>query len=176
MSEPFEKMLTGGHPNSLGRTIEVVDLVLAEPGRFDELFATYRSADEVVRLRTSNAMRRVEAARHDLLVPYIDCFISEIGVLDQPSAQWTLAVLFDKLRGDMTPDQTAAATAIMRRNLAHHDDWIVLNNTMETLSKWAGDDPDLNAFVIPHLKRLTQDGRKSVMARASKYLTRLTHA
>ena len=38
MSEPFVDMLTGGHPNSLGRTIEVVDQVLATPDRIDELY------------------------------------------------------------------------------------------------------------------------------------------
>ena len=166
-------MLTGGHHNSLGRTIEVVELVLAEPTRFEELFETYRSQDEVVRLRTSNAMRRIQAERHDLLVPYIDRFIEEIGALDQASAQWTIALLFQKLRNDMTAGQKDAALAIMKRNLAEHNDWIVLNNTMETLTLWAKESPGLRAFVIPHLKRLTEDGRKSVMSRAKKYLAQL---
>lgn len=149
-------------------------MVLAETNLFAELFATYRSTDEVVRLRTSNAMRRIEAVRHDLLVPYIDLFITEIGALDQPSAQWTLAILFDKLRPDMSAAQEAAALGIMKRNLAQHEDWIVLNNTMQTLSSWAVDEPELKAFLLPHLERLQSDGRKSVMARASKYLTQLT--
>ena len=35
---------------------------------------------------TSNAMKRVEAEQHDLLVPYIDRFIEQIGALDQASA------------------------------------------------------------------------------------------
>ena len=90
MAETFEQMLTGGHPNSLGRTVEVVDIVLSDTDRFGELFDCYRSQDEVVRLRTSSAMKRVEAERHDLLLPYIDRFIGEIGELDQASAQWTL--------------------------------------------------------------------------------------
>ena len=38
MTERFEDMLTGGHPNSLGRTIEVVDQVLANPTKIEELF------------------------------------------------------------------------------------------------------------------------------------------
>ena len=69
MTERFEDMLTGGHPNSLGRTIEVVDAVLAAPERFEELFNCYQSADEVVRLRVSNAMKRVEAEQHELVGP-----------------------------------------------------------------------------------------------------------
>ena len=172
MTEPFETMLTGGHPNSLGRTIEVVDIVLANPERFDELYPCYRSDDEVVRLRVSNAMRRVEAERHDLLVPYIDKFITEIGGLDQPSAQWTLAKLFEALEPDMTSQQKAAAQAIMQRNLAGHDDWIVLNNTMEALFAWSADDPELREWLKPHLERLSKDERKSVACRAKKLLAR----
>ena len=171
-AEPFEPMLTGGHPNSLGRTIEVVETVLAQPDRFNELYACYRSDDEVVRLRVSNAMRRVEAERHDLLVPYIDRFIEEIGDLDQPSAQWTLAKLFEALEPDMSPPQKAAARAIMQRNLAEHPDWIVLNNTMEALFAWSQDNADLRRWLKPHLERLTKDSRKSVSGRARKLLNR----
>ncbi len=171
-AEPFEAMLTGGHPNSLGRTIEVVDIVLANPERFDELYRCYRSEDEVVRLRVSNAMRRVEAERHDLLVPYIDSFIEEIGSLDQPSAQWTLAKLFEALRPDMNAAQEEQALAIMKRNLAEHSDWIVLNNSMEALFAWSSDDPDLRAWLRPHLDRLTQDKRKSVASRAAKLIAK----
>ena len=60
--ESFEQMLTGGHPNSLGRTIEVVEIVLADRERLEELYRCYFSNDEVVRLRTSNGMKRVAKA------------------------------------------------------------------------------------------------------------------
>lgn len=53
MTDDFEEMLTGGHPNSLGRTVEVVDAVLADRARLARLYACYFSDDEVVRLRTS---------------------------------------------------------------------------------------------------------------------------
>ena len=41
----FEEMLTGGHPNSLGRTKEVVEIVLADHSRFEELYRCYTSVD-----------------------------------------------------------------------------------------------------------------------------------
>lgn len=66
MEERFEAMLSGGHPNSLGRTVEVVAKVLERPERFEELFRCYQSDDAVVRLRTSSAMKRVEAENHAL--------------------------------------------------------------------------------------------------------------
>lgn len=176
MNEAFETMLAGGHPNSLGRTIEVVEQVLARPDRFGELFDCYKSKDAVVRLRVSNAMKRVEAERHDLLIPYIDPLISEIGGLDQASAQWTLAQLFDRLSEDMSAGQKQAALRIMKRNLAEHDDWIVLNTTIDVLPKWAGGDPALRRWLIPHLKRLSSDKRKSVSGRAVKKLRALNAA
>ena len=118
MSETFEAMLTGGHPNSLGRTIEVVDAVLADDSKTEELFLCYRSADEVVRLRVSNAMRRVQAERPDLVLPYVDRLIDEIGALDQASAQWTLPKLFEGASDDMNADQHMRAEALVKRNLA----------------------------------------------------------
>lgn len=173
MSERFEDMLTGGHPNSLGRTVEVVDAVLADEARFAELFDCYRSNDEVVRLRVSSAMKRVEAERHDLLVPHIDRFIGEIGALDQASAQWTLAHLFDRLKQDLSKAQRDGALAIMRRNLAEHQDWIVLNQTMQVLFDWSKMDEALRGWLRPHLTRLAKDDRKSVAKRASKLLGKL---
>ena len=61
----------------------------------------------------------------------------------------------------------------MKRNLEHHDDWIVLNTTMETLVKWAGADADLATWLRPHLLSLCNDRRKSVASRASKMLRAL---
>ncbi|MDJ0643907.1 MAG: hypothetical protein QNJ15_13925 [Erythrobacter sp.] len=173
MTEAFETMLTGGHPNSLGRTIDVVETVLANPDRFSELYDCYRSEDEVVRLRVSNAMRRVEIERHDLLVPFIDRFIEEIGALDQPSAQWTLAKLFEALEPDMSAAQKSAAQAIMQRNLAEHDDWIVLQNSMIALFDWSEGDAELRAWLKPQLEHHSKDKRKSVAKRATMLLDAL---
>jgi hypothetical protein len=166
--ERFETMLTGGHPNSLGRTIDVVEAVVANRSRLQELFECYQSADPVVRLRTSNALKRIEAARHDWLIPLIDPLTEQIGALDQASAQWTLAQLFLRLEPDMTANQRARATELMKRNLARHHDWIVLNMTMETLFQWSRKSPELKAWLKPHLDRLANDPRKTVAARARK--------
>lgn len=173
MSERFEAMLTGGHPNSLGRTVEVVSLVLSAPERFEELFDCYASEDPVVRLRTSSAMKRIEAENQALLVPHIDRFIAEIGALEQASAQWTLAHLFDRLAGDLNALQRAAALRIMQRNLSGHDDWIVLNTTIDTLSRWARDDAALRSWLRAPLEHLSSDSRKSVARRAAKALRAL---
>ena len=62
----FEKSLKGGHPNSLGNTLEVVDVVLGNTDKMEDLFLCYQSDDETVRLRTSNALKRIFRAKPDL--------------------------------------------------------------------------------------------------------------
>lgn len=168
--ERLETMLTGGHPNSLGRTIEVVALVLKDQKRLRELLECYKSADEVVRLRVSNAMKRIEAEKHGWLMPHLDELIDDVGKLDQASAQWTLAQLLDRYAGDLTADQRKRALALMKRNLERHNDWIVLNHTLETLSQWAMKDGALRAWLKPHVERLAREPRKSIAGRARKKL------
>jgi hypothetical protein len=168
--EEFDAILRGGHPNSLGRTLEVVDLVLADPARLADLIDTYRSDDPVVRLRVSSVLKRIEAAHPEWVTPLIDRLIAEVGPLDQPSAQWTLAHVFLRQTATLTDEQRTAALTLMKRNLAGHGDWIVLNLTMETLARWAGKDRGLRDWMIPHLERLAADPRRSVAARARKAL------
>lgn len=166
----FEERLKGGHPNSLGNTVEVVEKVLEQNELFGELFQCYFSNDEVVRLRTSNAMKRIGKADKIILIPYIDRFLTEIAQINQASAQWTLAQLFLLLEKDMSDNQIAKATDIMKDNLEKHDDWIVLNQTMATLARWAKKDTSLKDWLIPQLERLSADTRKSVSGRAKKLM------
>ena len=169
----FEERLKGGHLNSLGNTVEIVDEVLAENELFNELFNCYFSNDEVVRLRTSNAMKRICKAKKSILVPYIDRFLTDIAQIDQASTQWTLSQLFGMLEKEMNGNQIQQAKKIMKNNLENHSDWIVLNQTMDTLTKWAKKDADLRNWIKPHLERLTADERKSVSGRAKKMIDKL---
>jgi hypothetical protein len=172
--ETYEAMLTGGHPNSLGRTIEVVNDVLEHPEKLPELFACYNSADEVVRLRTSNAIKRISKEHPEWLVPHINQMLTEISQIDQASTKWTLANLFETLAQLMTAEQKISATNILKTNLATHTDWIVLKNTAQTLTAWAKKDADLKTWLLPHLERLSQDERRSVAGAAKKSIKMLS--
>ena len=170
----IETLLAGGHPNSLGNTIEVVDMILKDPGRFEELFQCYFSEDEVVRMRVSNAMKRIAKEREQLVINYLDRFLNEISLIDQASTKWTLAQLFLMLENHMTTKQLSHAREILLKNLTESDDWIVLNMTMETLSVWALQDQELKEKIMPRLKQLKNDSRKSVFTKASKKLAQLS--
>jgi len=166
----FESMLTGGHPNSLGRTEEVVDSVLRDEKRLNELYQCYFSAHEVVRLRVSSALKRITAQQPSWTMSLMDGLQSEIAEIDQASAQWTLAILFDQTQELMSEQQENRALEILKHNLAFHQDWIVLNTTMNVLAKWAIKDAGLAQWILPHLRRLAKDTRKSVSGKAGKLL------
>lgn len=171
--QEIEILLTEGHPNSLGNTVRVVDAVLVHPEWFPELFACYASDDEVVRMRVSNAMKRIARAKKALLVPYIDRFLNEVSRIDQASARWSLAQLFLLLQNDMLPEQRLKATDILIHNLNTQSDWIVLNMTLETLGHWAQKDASITESILPRVQELLKDPRKSVQKKASKTMALL---
>ncbi|NQZ77410.1 MAG: hypothetical protein HRT61_15110 [Ekhidna sp.] len=166
----FENRLKGGHPNSLGNTLEIVDEVLAENTHFDELFHCYFSEDEIVRLRVSNSVKRICIAKKEVVLPYLEKLLHEISKIDQASTQWTLAILYKLLEKDMSDEQLREAKNQLKHNLKNHKDWIVLNNCIDTLGKWAKKDEELKQWLTEPLTNLTQDSRKSVAKRATKTL------
>jgi len=173
MNQPvsiFEERFKGGHPNSLGNTIEIVDEVLADKAKLPALVETWSSEDEIVRLRVANAVKRVCIEQPDWIATFLDQLLNEVSKINQASTQWTLAKLFEMLEGRMTGAQRQRALEIMQRNLTHHEDWIVLNNSMETLGQWAERENDLRTWLLPHLERLSGESRKSVARRAQKWL------
>ncbi len=173
MSESFETMLTGGHPNSLGRTVEVVDQVLADQSLLNDLYGCYFSKDDVVRLRVSSALKRVTAVHPDWTMDLMDGLQSDVAAIDQASTQWTLALLFDMTKELLSPAQKQRAIEIVKFNVANHHDWIVLNTSMQVLFDWRKEHPDLSKWLKPHLERLSEDSRKSVSGRAKKLLAKV---
>ncbi|MEM9259455.1 MAG: hypothetical protein AAGA62_07390 [Bacteroidota bacterium] len=169
----FEQRLTGGHPNSLGNTIEVVEEVLADHTKLAELFNCYWSKDEVVRLRVSNALKRVAKAEKGWLIPYLDRLIEEVSLIDQASTKWTLSQLFLLYTKELSAAQRKEATTIMRRNLETSEDWIVLSQTMVTLGEWTKTDDKIRKWLLPMLEDRTTDERKSVRGRANKIVAAL---
>ena len=166
-------MLAGGHHNSLGRTDEVVESVVSDRLRLEELFACLKSSDEVVRMRAGDALEKVCRRRVAWIVPYADALLDEIGRQGQASVQWHTAQMFQHLRTHLTNLQLQRAIDLLQCYLSHSNDWIVLNVTMGVLADWARADSALARWLTPQLERLCLDPRKSVAKRATKCLCEL---
>ena len=176
MTEPFAGMLRGGHPNSLGRTGEVVESVLVDHARLRELFAAISEPDAVLRMRAADALEKVCRRQPGWIAAHADRLLGTVAAVEQPSVQWHIAQILHHLRSHLSGDQSQQATKVLQRNLTTSTDWIVLNVTMDVLAEWARHDPSLAAWLMPELERLRQDKRKSVAKRASKRLAGLVTA
>lgn len=165
----YEELLTGGHPNSLGNTIQVVEDVLTNENKLKDLYQCYDSSDEVVRLRVSNAVKRVCKIHPEWVAKYLDSLLSKTSQINQASTKWTLSTLFMWLDTHMTSSQRESAIAIMKQNL-HFEDWIVQNTTSESLAHFAKQSSELKEWLHPELKKLTKSRHKSVARRAQKLI------
>ena len=174
MNEPFVDMLAGGHRNSLGRTEEVVELVVKDRVKLGELFACLKSSDGVVRLRAGDALEKVCRGHAAWFGRYADALLREIGRLDQPSVRWHTAQILQHLRPHLTDEQLTRAIDLLESYLSQSDDWIVLNVSMGVLTDWAESDSALAQRLVTQLDRLQSDRRKSVAKRATKCLDVLT--
>lgn len=168
----FESLLTGGHPNSLGNTLDVVEEVLSDRNKLSDLIACWKSEDEVVRLRVQNAVKRVAKEHPDWAADFLPDFLTWISKINQASTKWCLSTLFMWLDEYMDDKQKVKAIVIMKSNL-HYDDWIVQNTTSESLTYYAMKDIKLKQWLIPELEILTKSKHKSVAKRALKYIEEL---
>jgi hypothetical protein len=173
MTEPFATVLAGGHHNSLGRTAEVVEITLSDQARLDELFGCLASPDELVRMRAGDALEKICRERPAWFVPHVERLLGDVAGIDQPSVQWHLAQMLQHLRDALSRTQMRRATELLQRQLASSTDWIVLNVTMDVLTDWADETPELGSWLRAELDRLRQDRRPSVAKRAAKRLAGL---
>jgi hypothetical protein len=168
----YEELLTGGHPNSLGNTIQVVDDILTDEKKLKELVECWKSEDELVRLRVQNGVKRVAKEKPEWVAKFIPDLLSWITKIDQASTKWCLSTLYMWLDKYMTKEQQIVAIKVMRSNL-HYDDWIVQNTTSESLAHYAKNDDNLRKWLMPELEILTKSRHKSVARRAQKLINNL---
>lgn len=167
----FEAMLTGGHPNSLGRTLEVVALIEEEPARMEEAYRCYQSNDPVVRLRTSNIFKRLIRAQPSRYTHWASRLIDEVAAIEQDSARWTVAQIIGENLDlwDQHDDALKQRSLTMLFGLFDKtDDWIVTNATLKTLANIGVRRMDVEARLRPLLEIYQDDRRKSVSNTARK--------
>ncbi|HEX6258902.1 MAG TPA: hypothetical protein VFZ48_05480 [Candidatus Saccharimonadales bacterium] len=173
MIEKFTEMLrAGGHANSLGRVDEVIELVLHDRSRLDELYKCLFDQDAWVRMRAADALEKVCRKHPDWLLPYIDKFQSELTASTQPSIQWHLAQIYSQVA--LTNAQKQIAVEWLRQLLSNKRvDWIVAANAMDTLVQFTRDGFFSAAEMTALLKIQQNHKSNAVVRRANKLLAEL---
>jgi hypothetical protein len=121
----IEALLTGGRPRSPRNAGVVVDAVSRQPERLEELVQCVFSADEIVRMRASDALEKVCRSHPRLLQRFVPRLLGEMARIEQASVQWHLAQILAEVPLD--EEQRAQAITVLEHNLDTSGDWIVTN-------------------------------------------------
>lgn len=137
MNQAFAEMLAeDGKKNSLGRANEVVEIVLNDRSRLDELYRTIFDTDAWVRMRAIDAFEKVCRLHPSWIQSYIDAIQTDLSDNTQASIQWHIAQIYSHV--ELTQLQRKAAIHWLKTILRSSDaDWIVAANSMATLAYFA---------------------------------------
>ncbi len=170
----ISEMLTGGDPRALGKTDQVVKLVLSHPERLEELFDCVFHPDEVVRMRAGDALEKVCCQEPEWFEPFFkERLLNEVSGINQASVKWHLAQMFGEIT--MSQAEKERAVNIMLHNIETSGDWIVINLTLESLAKFARENVLNHDTFVSLLKKHQQSPYKSVASRANKLLRKFEH-
>jgi hypothetical protein len=164
-----EALLTGGYSRSLHNAGTVVDVASRQPERLEELVQCVFSADEIVRMRASDALEKVCRSHPRLVQRFVPRLLAEMSPIEQASVQWHLAQILAEVPLD--EEQQVQAIAIFEHNLDTSSDWIVTNCTLEALGVFARASPAVRARLVGRLHHYQHSQYKSVASRARKLLT-----
>ncbi len=177
MHEAFAAMLAeDGKKNSLGRANEVIELVLNEPSRLEELYQTIVSNDDAwVRMRAVDAFEKICRSHSDWIQPYVDRLQKDLSDRTQPSIQWHIAEIYMQVK--LNTNQKKQALAWLEQRLESTDvDWIVAVNSMKTLAYFAAKGDITNATLRALLEVQLNHKSNAVIKRAQKLLDTITSA
>jgi hypothetical protein len=163
-----EALLTGGNPQSLRNASLVVDAASRQPERLAELVQCVFSADELVRMRASDALEKVCRSHPRLVQRFVPRLLGEMSRIEQASVQWNLAQILAGVPLD--EEQQAQAVTILEHNLDTCGDWIVTNCTLQALAVFARASPAVRARLAGRLHHYQLCPYRSVASRARKLL------
>jgi len=173
MRESFANVLSaGGHANSLGRTDEVIDDVLADKCRLAKLYECVFHEDAWVRMRAMDAIEKIGREKPDWLLPYIDKFQSELADNAQASIQWHLSQIYAQI--PLTTEQKQRAIVWLKNLLSSADiDWIASVNAMKTLVQFTRDGSAPKKDALSLLQIQTNHTSKTVVKTSQKLIAGL---
>lgn len=173
MSSFAALLAVGGKSNSLGRAGEVVDTVLADQSRLEELYECLFEPDAWLRMRAADSLEKICRVHPNWVKPYVPRFFNELASSDQPSIQWHLAQMFAEI--ELSPAERKQAIAWLTQRASDKNvDWIVGANVMKTLAYFANQGWVPLANAISLIEGQQNHHSPSVRKRAAKLLAELT--
>ena len=169
--ETIRAMLARGrHKLDVGRTKEVVALILAKPRRVDQLIECLWDEDPGVANRAADALERVSYDRPLLAAAWTESLIGLMAEAEQNKLRWNLALLVPRL--ELSVDEAQRVGASLRTYLDDRSS-IVKTAAMHGLAALTRHDPKLLPEVLDMLRILSRSGTPAMRARGRILLRQL---
>jgi len=166
----IEKLLSGGNLRTVGKSEEVVKMVLSKPGLFRDVVSAILSDNAGIRMRASDAVEKITRLHPEWLEPHKKLFINRIAEIEQQEVRWHTSQILPRL--NLTADERKKVFALL---LSYLDDNSRIVNTcsMQALADIALQDNAYLDNVRDILSRLIEIGSPAMKARGKKLLLKL---
>lgn len=162
--------LKGGDFRSIGRSEEVVEAVLANPGLFAVLMSGLTADDALVRMRAADAVEKATVKHPEWLPPFKQYLLNEVAKIDQQEVRWHAAVMFTRL--ELTAQERKRVASMLKVWLDDRSR-IVQTFSLQALAELSKRDPALRSEVKRLIEEKVRSGSPSVQARGKKLLKEL---
>lgn len=161
-------MLTGSDRRSIGRSNEIVSMVLRRPQQLPELVGCLWSADAIVRMRAADAIEKISLQKAALLERYKADLLELMEEAQQQELRWHLALLIPRL--SLTKSEQGRAVAALRAYLNDRSS-IVKTCALQGLADLSHVIPALRQPTKKLLEESSRTGTAAMKARARKLLS-----
>ncbi len=94
---PLKRWLAEGDLSSDGRANDVVEVVIEDPSKFEDLVALLDDEDQVVKGHAADALENVAREKPEFFLPYMHVLLTAAIENSLPMVQWHLAMVFGHL-------------------------------------------------------------------------------
>lgn len=165
--ERLEKLLSVGDRRSIGKTEEVIGLVLSNEEPFDGLIRLMFSDNPCVSMRASDAVEKITRVYPEWLMPHKDTLLKKIINVNQKEVRWHAAQILPRM--DLTKKERGKVYELMLDYLKD-ESRIVKSFAMQALTDIAIQDPSYVKKVKPLIQNTMEHGAPSQKSRGRKLL------
>ena len=91
------RMLSGGDLRSDGHADQVAEIVLENPGLFEDLFEGIDEKDDLIRSRASHSLEKVSRTHPEIFLTHIEHLLEAARTENPPMARWHYAMIFTNM-------------------------------------------------------------------------------
>ena len=166
----IKALLIGSDRRSIGKSDEIVSLVVKNEKLFDELFDCLKSNDKVIRMRASDAVQKIVELKPHLIKKYKNEIINRIAKIDQQEVRWHIAQLIPHL--ELTKPETKIAYKFLIKYLKDESK-IVKTFSMQALADLTEIEPGLKHKVINIIEFQLKTASPAMLSRGNKLIQKL---